>query len=604
MNDFYEGAFPVKRYSLLALEGPKNAQELMEVSLGRKTADLAVTHGTVLNVYTGECIPDQTVLIKGEWIAYVGSEADPSIGPDTTVLDAGGKLLIPGLIDGHTHLADCLYSPAEFLSRAMVGGTTTLITETIEPFPIRGEEGIVDFLEALKDQPIKIFSTVPPLASTSPLSHGMPRKTLKRLLLRDDVLGLGEPYWQAVLQNPETFLPIFEETLLSGRKVEGHTAGAKGRALSAYIASGISSCHEPITAEEALARLRLGIHIMVREGSIRGDLAAMSFLKDGDIDLRRLMLVTDGVRPLDLLEKGYMEYVVQKAVDVGCDPVKAVQMATLNVAEYFMLDGLVGGIAPGKQADLLLIPDARTIKAEVVVSKGQIIARHGELLVLPRVHAFSPQTLKSVHLPKTMEPADFAISVTGKAGPVQVRVIDQVTELVTREWMTALPVENGEIRTNVKQDVLKVAAIERQASPGKTFVGLIRGFGLKRGAMASSSAWDTADILVVGAHEADMAMAVNRVHALQGGLVLCADGQVVSEIPLPIFGLMTDMPLTELAGLVQTFTDKAKALGFPFDDAHRTLVTLSGAAIPFLRISEQGLVDIKTGKTVPLIVTE
>ena len=594
----------MKRHSLLALEGTEKTQELMEVSLGRKTADLAVTHGTLLNVYTGEFIPDQTVLIKGEWIAYVGSEAERAIGPDTTVLDGAGQLLIPGLIDGHTHLADGLYSPAQFLSRAMVGGTTTIITETIEPFPIRGEEGIVDFLEALRDQPIKIFSTVPPLASTSPLSHGMPRKTLQSLLSRDDVLGLGEAYWQAVLQDPETFLPIFEETLLSGRKVEGHSAGAKGRALSAYSASGISSCHEPITAEEALERLRLGIHIMVREGSIRGDLAAMSFLKDGATDLRRLILVTDGVRPLDLLEKGYMEYVVQKAIDVGVDPVKAVQMATLNVAEYFMLDGFVGGIAPGKQADLLLIPDARTIKAEVVISKGKVIARHGKLLVPPRAHAFSPQSLKSVHLPKAMEPADFAIPAPAKTGHVQVRVIDQVTELVTRQWLAALPVQHGEIRADVDQDLLKVAAIERTVSPGKTFVGLIRGFGLKKGAMASSSAWDTADIIVVGTHEADMAEAVNRIHALQGGLVFCADGKVVSEIPLPIFGLMSDMPLTEMARLVQGFTDKAKALGFPFDDAHKTLVTLTGAAIPFLRISEQGLVDIKTGKMVPLIVTE
>ena len=594
----------MKRHNLLTLEGTEKAQELIEVSLGRKTADLAITHATVLNVYTGEFIQDQTVLVKGAWIAYVGSEAGPSIGPETTVLDASAKILIPGLIDGHAHLADALYSPAEFLSRAMAGGTTTIITETIEPFPIRGEEGIVDFLEALKDQPIKIFATLPPLASTSPLSHGMPRKTLKSLLLRDDVLGLGEPYWQAVFQGPETFLPLFEETFLSGRKVEGHSAGAKGRILSAYIASGISSCHEPTTAEEALERLRLGIHIMVREGSVRGDLATMSSLNDADIDLRRLILVTDGVRPLDLLERGYMEYVVQKAIDAGFDPVKAIQMATLNAAEYFLLDGLVGGIAPGRQADLLIIPDARTIKAEVVISKGKVIARHGKLLVPPRTHAFSEQTMNSVHLPKAMEPADFAMPLPDTTGLVYVRVIDQVTELVTREFKIPLPVEDGEIRTDVDQDLLKVAAIERSVSPGKAFVGLIRGFGLKSGAMASSSAWDTADIIVVGANETDMAKAVNRIHALQGGLVLCADGKVLSEIPLPIFGLMSDMSLTDLAKRLEEFIKQAKALGFPFDDAHKTLVTLTGAAIPFLRISEHGLMDIKTGKTVPLIVTD
>jgi adenine deaminase len=594
----------VKRYSLLALEGAEKAQELIEVSLGRKAADLAVTHATILNVYTGEFIHDQTILIKGEWIAHVGPQAEPSIGPETTILDASGKFLIPGLIDGHTHLADCLYSPAEFLSQAMVGGTTTIITETIEPFPIRGEEGIIDFLEALKDQPIKIFGTVPPMASTSPLSHGMPRKTLNSLLLRDDVLGLGESYWQAVFQGPETFLPIFQDTLLSGRKVEGHSAGAKGRALSAYIASGISSCHEPITAEEALERLRLGIHIMVREGSIRADLAAMSSLNDTDIDLRRLILVTDGVRPLDLLEKGYMEYAVQKAIDVGFDPVKAIQMATLNAAEYFLLDGMVGGIAPGRQADLLILSDVRTVKPEVVMSKGKVIARNGKLLAPPRAHAFSRQTMNSVHLPKAMDPADFAIPFPGKAGQTRVRVIDQVTELVTREFKAFVPVTDGEIRADVDRDLLKVAAIERSVSPGKAFVGLIRGFRLGKGAMACSSAWDTADIIVVGANEADMAEAVNRIHTLQGGLVLCGGSKVLAEIPLPIFGLMSDMPLHELASRLEEFTRQAKSLGFPFDDAHRTLVTLTGAAIPFLRICEQGLVDIKTGKIVPLIATE
>jgi adenine deaminase len=594
----------VKRYSLLALEGVEKAQELIEVSLGRKAADLAVTHATVLNVYTGEFIHDQTILIKGEWIAHVGPQTELSIGPETTVLDASGKFLIPGLIDGHTHLADCLYSPVEFLSRAMVGGTTTIITETIELFPIRGEEGILDFLEALKDQPIKIFGTVPPMASTSPLSHGMPRKTLSSLLLRDDVLGLGESYWQAVLQGPETFLPIFQDTLLSGRKVEGHSAGAKGRALSAYIASGISSCHEPITAEEALERLRVGIHVMVREGSIRADLGAMASLNDTDIDLRRLILVTDGVRPLDLLEKGYMEYAVQKAMDVGFDPVKAIQMATLNAAEYFLLDGMVGGIAPGRQADLLILSDVRTVKPEVVMSKGKVIARNGKLVTPPRAHAFSRQTMNSVHLPKAMDPTDFAIPFPGKAGQTLVRVIDQVTELVTREFKASVPVTGGEIRADVDRDLLKVAAIERSVSPGKAFVGLIRGFRLGTGAMACSSAWDTADIIVVGANEADMAEAVNRIRTLQGGLVLCAGGRVLAEIPLPIFGLMSDMPLPALASRLEEFTKQAKSLGFPFDDAHRTLVTLTGAAIPFLRISEQGLVDIKTGKAVPLIATE
>lgn len=592
----------MKRYSLLTMEGVEKTKALMDICLGRGQADMAVINGTVLNVYTCEWIKNLTVLIKGEWIFHVGAHLPDAIGPETSIIDAKDKVVIPGLIEAHTHLADCLYSPVEFLRCAMTGGTTTIITESIEVFPIRGEEGIIDFLNAFRDQPIKVFGTVPAMASTSRLCHGMPRETLRRLLLRDDVIGLGEAYWQAVFQNPETFLPNFEETLLSGRKVEGHSAGAKGRNLSSYLTSGVSSCHEPVTSEEALERLRLGLHVMIREGSIRSDLDAVADLKFAGIDYRRLILVTDGVRPVDLLEKGYMEHVVQRVIDLGIDPGKAIQMATINAADYFGLDGIAGGIAPGRQADLLILPDRMTIKPEVVISKGRVIARDGRLLVSPRDHTFAPETLNSVHLPRAMHPQDFAIPVNRGRSNVRVRAVDQITDLVTREFILSVPVVGGQIRSDPSHDLLKVAAVERHFVPGKTFVGLVRGFGLKTGAMACSSAWDTSDIIVVGESEVDMAEAVNRIHALQGGMVLCAGGKILSEIPLPIFGLMGNMPVPELAERMGVMTSHARALGFPFADPHRTLVPLTGAAIPFLRLSEQGLMDIKTGKRLPFIV--
>jgi len=584
------------------MEGAGKARALMELPLGKGEAEMVLVNATLLNVYTGEWLRDQSVLVKGEWIAHVGPLLQDAVGPGTTVLDARDRVVIPGFMDGHAHLADALYSPAEFLRCAMAGGTTTIVTETIEPFPIRGGEGVEDFLNAFEDQPVKVFGTVPPMASTSHLCHGTPRETLARLLSRDDVVGLGESYWQAVLQDPETFLPHFEESHLSGRKVEGHSAGAKGRNLSAYVASGVSSCHEPITAEEALERLRLGLHVMVREGSIRSDLDVVATLMDIGIDHRRLILVTDGMRPVDLLEKGYMDHVVQGAIDRGIDPVKAFQMATLHPAEYFGLDGITGGIAPGRQADLLILPDTKTIKPEVVISKGKVIARKGRLLVPPRIHAFMPKSLQSVHLPRAMTPGDFSIPVGVGRSQVSVRVIDQITDLVTRELILSVPVTDGEILSDPSQDLLKVAAVERHFAPGKTFVGLVRGFGLKNGAMACSSAWDTADIVVVGENEADMAAAVNRVHALQGGIVLCAGGAVLAEIPLPIFGLMSDLPVPEIARRLREMTAQARALGFPFADPHKTLSPLTGAAIPFLRLCEQGLVDIKQGRVVPLFV--
>ena len=590
------------KHGLLSIEGIDRAKELINVILGKEKADLAIINATILNVYTGELLDHYSVSIKGEWIAYVGKNPEDTIGPHTKIIDAKGKTIIPGLIDGHAHLA-WLFNISEFLLYAIQGGTTTIITETMETFPVMGYEGVVDFLSSLRDQPIKIFGTAPSMVSISKKALGISKATLKKLLLRDDILGLGESYWQVVMQEPEKFLPIFKETLKFGKRLEGHSAGAKGKKLMAYIAPGISSCHEPINAEEVLERLRLGMHVMIREGSIRRDLAPISRIKDAGVDLRRLILVTDGIEPGDLLEKGYMEFVVQKAIDCGFDPVDAIQMATINVAEHFFLDGIVGGIAPGKYADILIIPDPRIIKAEYVISKGKIIAREGNLLVPPRKHVFSRDSLNSIHLLRELEPSDFSIQVKKKSVHVNIRVIDQVTDLVTKELIISLPVIDGEIRRDVSKDILKVAAIDRRYFPGKIFVGLIRGFGLKGGAIACSAAWDTSDIIVVGENDKDMAGAVNRIYALQGGAVVYSGGKILAEIPLPVFGIIADMPIKMLAKRMEEITRIIKDLGFPFDNPLLTLVTLTGAAIPFFRICEEGLVNLKDGKTLGLIVS-
>lgn len=275
----------MKRLSLISLEGQKYTEAVMKVALGKASADVAIVNATLMNVYTGEFQENCGVAVKGEWIAYVGKEPETNFGPETDIIDARGRILAPGLIDGHTHLADYQYNPTEFLRHAMTGGTTTIITETIEPYPVLGCEGIEDFLAALTDQPIKVFATVPPMASTSRKIHGISPDALERLLAREDVLGLGESYWQAVLLETETFLPIFEKTLQLGKQLEGHSAGAKGRKLMAYLSPGISSCHEPIHAEEALERLRLGIRVMVREGGMRRDLAALSPISGSGIPM-------------------------------------------------------------------------------------------------------------------------------------------------------------------------------------------------------------------------------------------------------------------------------------------------------------------------------
>jgi len=592
----------MKRYGLVSIAGPEEAQRVINVTLGKEKADLALLDATILNVYTGEWLEGCSLSVKGEWIAYVGPDPKDTIGPNTQVIDAKGKTVIPGFIDGHAHLADQLYTVDEFLRYAMVGGTTTIITETMEVFPVMGYEGVIDFLESLRDQPIKLFGTAPAMVSTSKRAQGIAKGTLKKILSRDDVVGLGESYWQEVIGKPEEYFPLFQETLKLGKRLEGHSAGAKGRKLMAYSASGISSCHEPITADEVLERLRLGMHVMIREGSVRADLDSIAAIKDAGVEFRRLMLVTDGVSPGDLLEKGYMEGVVQKAIECGFDPIYAVQMATINVAEYFSLDGIVGGIAPGRHADMVVIPNPKEIAAEYVISKGRVIAREGELLASPRRHTFREKSRESVHLKRSLQASDFAIRVRNAAQEVKARVIDQVTGLVTKELIVSMPVVDGEIRQDVGRDIIKVAAIDRRFLPGKTFVGLIRGFGLRTGAFASTKAWDTSDIIVVGENDADMALAVNRISELKGGAVACAKGRILAEIPLPIFGLISDLPLKVIAGKIGEVTLAVKELGFPFENPLLTINTLTGAAIPFLRICEEGLVDLKYGKAVGLII--
>ena len=310
-------------------------KKLIDVALGRTPCDLAIVNARLLNVYTGEILDGQSVCTCGERIACMGTDVGYAIGDGTTVIDAGGATLIPGFIDGHAHVASS-FTAGEFLKYAARGGTTTIVTETLEPYAVAGIKGVLDFLASLKDQPIKFFATAPAMVSTSRALMGIDMADLETLLAREEIVGLGESYWQAVLQNPDVFLPIFANTMGHRKLLEGHSAGARGNKLQAYAACGVSSCHEPIKAEEVLDRLRLGIYVMIREGSIRRDLAEIARIKDMVADTRRLILTTDGISPADLMEMGYMEYLVQKAIDCGFDPVTAVQMATLNVAEHLV----------------------------------------------------------------------------------------------------------------------------------------------------------------------------------------------------------------------------------------------------------------------------
>jgi len=585
----------------ISLAASKNSRQLMNVALGREPADLAVVNAQLINVYTREILEKTAIAVKGEHIAYVGPDVEDMLGPETEVIDAGGKPVIPGLIDGHTHLV-WLYSIPEFLNYAVPGGTTTIISETMEAYPVAGLDGVLDVLASFRDQPIKIFGTAPAMVSTSRATSGMALDDLERVLEEDNIVGLGESYWQAVLEDPDTYLPEYIETLKRGKTLEGHSAGARDRKLNAYIGCGISSCHEPITAEEVLERIRLGIHVMIREGSIRRDLEAIAKIRDFGVDSRYCILASDGVDPKDLMDKGYMEYILQKAVDSGFSAVEAVQMTTLNVAEHFGLAHLIGGVAPGRYADFLVLPDLETFRPELVVSNGNVVAKKGLLVADPRPHRYQERHYRTIRIPRNMDSTWFRIPCQGCGHTASVRVIDMVTDLVSREIQLEVPVTDGLVQPDPAADLLKVAALDRTPASEKRFTGLIRGFGFRRGALAASNAWDTRDIVVVGATDEDIYHAVTRIVELQGGAVYCVDGTVIEEIPMPVFGLVSGLPVPEMAERLYRLSRAAAAEGCTMADPLLSLVALTGAAIPFFRICEEGYVDLKAGETLGLFV--
>ena len=577
---------------------------LIRVALGKEKADLVIKGGNLINVYTGELLENYSIAIKGDRIAFVGEDANHTIGNSTQILDVSGKILAPGFIDGHFH---AYISFDEFLKHSIPQGTTTIFVELLDVSLIAGYEGAVALLDSVKGQPSKVFGTAPsPYPPPTFLKQAIiPISTeeIDRLLQRDDVLALGESLWTCVIDEDDEVIENIVNAINKGKKLEGHSSAAKGNKLIAYAASGVSSCHESIRAQEAIDRLRLGMHVMIREGTIREDLEAISEIKDKNIDFRRLVLVTDGVDANYLFHHGHMAHLVQKAINLGFPPIEAIRMATLNVAEHFGLDNLIGGIAPGKYADILVLSSLTEINCEYVISNGQIVVENKRNLVQTKAYSYPESIMKSINVPRDFTPDDFTISAGGRKDKVTVRVMKMITAVIAEEIQAELPVDHDSILGDLEQDILKVSIIERRTNSGKVISGFIQGIGIKSGACACSFSWEMGSpMVVVGTNEIDMARAINRIVELQGGLAVVNNGQIMAEAPLPICGFMGAGPLEYL---VQGFANTKKAmtdLGSSLSDPFLTLQTIPGTFLPYFRITLQGFVDLKNKKFVDLIV--
>jgi adenine deaminase len=573
---------------------------LMRVALGEAPADLLVTGGTVLNVYTEEWLRVD-VAVAGERIAAVRPDLAGLAGPDTERLDATGQVVVPGFVEGHTH-ADQLVTVPEFLREAIPRGLTTLITEMGQPAAALGAAGARWFCGMLRAQPIHAWATAPVIAYlTTDDGAGQPvigEAEMAELLEAPEILGLGEVYWHRLLPEPGRLLPLIERARRLGKTVEGHSAGARGAKLDAFAAAGVGSDHEPITVAEAVELLRRGLTVLIREGSIRRELDTLAAIREAGVSLRRLALASDGLWPPDLLARGYMDAIVQRAIDLGLPPATVYQMVSLNVAEHFGLDGEVGGLGPGRFADLLVLPDARDVRPAVVVARGRVVARDGRCLA-PIGPAELPPGLYAGPRVGPVEADTFRVPATG--AEARVRVIRTEGQVRTFEDEARLAVRAGAVEPDPAADVALAAVLDRRGA-GHRALAFVRGFGLRAGALASTISFDTGDLVAVGAARAPLAAAVGRVVALGGGVVAVdGAGAVRAELPLPVGGFASPRPLAGVAADLTAFAGAARGLGCPFDNPLLPLETLTFQAIPALRLTARGLLDVKNQRLLPVL---
>jgi adenine deaminase len=583
----------------------KKRKILSEVALGNISPDTIITNGIIFNVFTREFVRGQSIWIKDGMIAYVGPEQNPSKSTETLIIDADGMVLLPGLIEGHTHTVSNRYGIEEFIKHVIPTGVTTVITETMELATVMGKDGIEYPVKGFMEQPIRFFYTIPPLCGLTPPEEikAPTNEELLPLLKDPKCLGIGEIYWGNLFlkgKQGERVRELASLGLELGKRVEGHTAGASGKKLQAYTDFGISSCHEPITKDEVLERLRLGYWVMIREGSIRKELSGVKGIFKKRIDFRKLILSTDGVDPEDFLEEGYLDASLREAMKLGVPPGLAYQMVTINVAEHFRLDHLIGSLSPGKVADILIIPSKEEFSPQLVMCDGQILFKDGKNMVEPHKVNFPDKMFHTVRVPdsffSSIKGGAFAEPAEALAKAGKVRVMELVSNLVTQERVI-------DLRNNKEsKDVLMLLAIDR-IGKGGAFMGLLKGFGLRRGAYGSTMCWDTVDMIVVGCDTKSMETVIKRLKEIGGGGVYAIGETVVAEFPAPLGGLISLKPMETIRDEIKGLERSLRKNGARWEKNALTIDTLSTAAIPHLRITHHGYVRLKDRKELPLEVS-
>lgn len=562
------------------------------VAPARPRPERLLTGGRLLNLFTGELYPAD-VLVGGGLILAVG-EARPE-APEVHELDGG--IVLPGFIDGHVHIESSLLTPARFAEAVVPRGTTTVVADPHEIANVLGLAGVRWMLEASEGLPLDCLFMAPSCVPASALESAGARlgpEAVAEMLEWERVLGLAEVMdFPGVVAGRADLMEKIGLARRKGRPVDGHAPRLTGSELNAYLLAGIGSDHECVALEEAREKLALGMRIMIREGSQARNLRALLPLVD-PVSARRCLLVTDDRNALDLVEEGHLDHLLREAVALGVPPLRAVQMVTLNPAEYFGL-GSLGRVAPGARADLVVVNDLTEFRCELVFKAGRLVAERGRLLAgLPP----APPIRRTMHAAPL---SGRAFRIAARPGPV--RAVGLVQDQIETE---ALEVEGtvraGELVADPERDLAKLVVVERHRATGRVGCGLVRGFGLRAGALASSVAHDAHNLIAAGVDDADLLAALAHLVERGGGLAVASGGQVRAALDLPVAGLMSDQPLPETARALGVLDAEARRLGVRVAHPFGALSFLALSVIPELRVTDQGLVDVRQGRVVPLFV--
>ena len=585
------------------------SQTLVNVTMGRTPADLVIKNGQWVCVQTGEIIPNTDIAIVEGHIAYVGQNANHTIGLHTQVLEAGGRYLVPGLLDAHMHVESGMVTISEFVRAVTPHGTTGMFVDPHEIANVFGLKGVKLMVDEAAAQFVHVFVQAPACVPSAP-GLETPGATISpadvaEAMTWPGIIGLGEMMnFPGVIAADDKMHAEMHSTRHAGKIIGGHYANPNlGLDFHGYAAGGPEDDHEGTCAEDAIARARQGMKVMMRYGSSWHDVAAqVKAVTENGLDARHFLLCTDDCHAATLADEGHMDRVVRHAIDEGLAPMLALQMATINSADHFGVSREMGQIAPGRWADILFVEDLNDFQAQTVIAKGILVARDGKLLAQIPDYAYPAWVFNSIHLPHKLTAQDFRIPTENKTGPVTAHIIGIIeNHAPTRHLTQRLVPENGEIRPDISADIAKVALVERHRGTGEIQVALVSGFGFtEKCAIATTVAHDCHHMLVVGTDENDMAAAANRLAETGGGQVVIKDGRLIGEVQLPIAGLISNQAVDIVARNAASVLDGFKACGCKLNSPNMQLAFLALVVIPELRISDKGLVDVTKFEFIPV----